>query len=102
MFLGEAFQAVSIESKSDLATYEEAMADVNLAHWVKAMKAELESTDSNQVWNLVELLTNIKAISGSTRGKEDRMEMWRPSKQGWWLRGLLKKRALIMRKLSRL
>ena len=47
MFLGEAFQAVSIESESDPATYEEAMVDVHSAHWVKAMKAELESMDSN-------------------------------------------------------
>ena len=32
MFLGEAFQAVSIESESDPAKYEEAMADVDSAH----------------------------------------------------------------------
>ena len=62
MFLGEAFQAVSIESESDSATYEEAMADVDSAHWVKAMKAELESMDSNQVWDLVEAPANIKSI----------------------------------------
>ena len=38
----------------DPNTYEEAMADVDSAHWVKAMKAEFESIDSNQVWDLVE------------------------------------------------
>ena len=47
MFFGEAFQAISIESESDPATYKEAMADVNSAHWVKVMKADLESMDSN-------------------------------------------------------
>ena len=49
MFLGEAFQAVSIESKSEPAIYEEEMADVDSTHWVKDMKAELESMDSNHV-----------------------------------------------------
>ena len=49
MFLGEVFKAVSMESKSDPATYKEAMADVDSAHWVKALKTELESIDSNQV-----------------------------------------------------
>ena len=62
MFLGEAFQAVSVESESDPATYEEAMADVDSAHWVKAMKAELESMNSNQVWDLVEAPANVKPI----------------------------------------
>ena len=32
MFIGEAFQTVSIEFESDPATYEEAMADVDSAH----------------------------------------------------------------------
>ena len=49
MFLGDAFQAISTASESDPATYEEAIADVDSARWVKAMKAELESIDSNQV-----------------------------------------------------
>ena len=62
MFLREAFEVVSIESESKPATYEEAMTDVNSAHWVKAMKAELESMDSNQVWDLVEAPANIKPI----------------------------------------
>ena len=53
---------VSIESDSDPTTYEEAMANVDLAHWVRAMKAELESMDSNQVWDLVEAPANIKPI----------------------------------------
>ena len=62
MFLGEAFQAVSIEFEYDPTTYEEAMADVDSARWVKAMKAELESMDSNQFWDLVEAHANIKPI----------------------------------------
>ena len=62
MFLGKVFEAISIESESDPATYKEAMADVDSAHWVKAMKSEMESMDSNQVWDLVEVPTNIKPI----------------------------------------
>ena len=38
------------------------MADVDSGHWVKAMKTELESMDSNQVWELVEPPANIKPI----------------------------------------
>ena len=53
---------VSNQSESDPTTYKEAMADVDSTHWVKAMKAELESMDSNQVWDLVEPPANIKPI----------------------------------------
>ena len=38
------------------------MADVESAHWVQVIKVELESMDSNKVWDLVEALTNIKPI----------------------------------------
>ena len=62
MFLGEVFKPVSIEFEYDSATYKEAMDDVDSAHWVKAMKAEMESMNSNQVWDLVETPINIKPI----------------------------------------
>ena len=52
MFLGEAFEAVFENSESDLTSYEEAMADSDSSNWVKAMKIEMESMDSNQVWDL--------------------------------------------------
>ena len=39
------------------------LADVDSAHWVKAIKAEWESMDSNQVQDLVEAPANIKPIS---------------------------------------
>ena len=68
------------------------------------MKAELESIDFNQVWELVEppKILNPLAASGSTKGKEDRTVRWKSSRQGWWLKGLLRKKALIMRKPSHL
>ena len=52
MFLGEAFETVSENLEFDPASYEEAMADNDSSHWVKAMKIEMESMDSNQVWGL--------------------------------------------------
>ena len=38
------------------------MADSDSSHWVKAMKTEMESMDSNKVWELVEPPANIKPI----------------------------------------
>ena len=52
MFLGKAFEAVFENLESDPASYEEAMADSDSSHWVKAMKTEMEFMDSNQVWSL--------------------------------------------------
>ena len=80
MFLGEAFQVVSIESKSDPTTYEKAMADIDSAHWVKAMKAKLESMDSNHIWDLVEVPANIKRIGCKWVYKEKMI--WQKRKLG--------------------
>ena len=63
MFLGKAFEAVSENLESDPTRYEETMADSDSSHWVKAMKAKIESMDSNQVWELVEPPANIKPTS---------------------------------------
>ena len=62
MFLGEAFEAVSENSESDPTSYEEAIADSDSSHWVKVMKIEMESMDSNQVWEFVEPPANIKSV----------------------------------------
>ena len=82
MFLGEAFEAISENLEADLASYEEAMADSDSSHWVKAMKTEMESMDSNQVWELVEPPANIKHIGckwvyKSTRGSDGKMETFK-------------------------
>ena len=47
--LGETYEAISEEAKSDPYTYEEAMNDIDAHHWIKAMKSELDSMYSNQV-----------------------------------------------------
>ena len=49
MFLGEAFEAVSKNLESDPTSYEEAIADSDSSYWVKALKTEMESMESNQV-----------------------------------------------------
>ena len=51
--LGETYEAISKEAESDPYIYEEAMNDINVHHWLKAMKFELDSMYSNQVWDLV-------------------------------------------------
>ena len=72
------------------------MADVDSAHWVKAMKSEMESMDSNQVWDLVEALTNIKPIGCKwiykrKRGSDGKVETFkvRLVAKGYTQRGAL-------------
>ena len=58
--LGETYEAISEEAKSNPYTYEEAMNDIDAHHWVKAMK--LDSMYSNQVWDLVKAPNGIKLV----------------------------------------
>ena len=62
MFLGEAFEAISDNIESDPTSYKEVMEDNDSGHWVKAMKTEMKSMGSNQVWELVEPPANIKPL----------------------------------------
>ena len=60
--LGETYEAILEEAKTDPYTYEEAMNDIDAHHWVNAMKFELDSMYSNQVWDLVKEPNDIKPI----------------------------------------
>ena len=60
--LGETYEAISEVAESDLYTYEEAMNDIDAHHWVKAMKPELDSMYSNQVWDIVNAPNGIKSV----------------------------------------
>ena len=60
--LGETYEAISEETESDPYTYEETMNDIDAHHWVQAMKSELDSMYSNQVWDLVKAPNGIKPI----------------------------------------
>ena len=60
--LRETYEAISEEAESDPYTYEEAMNDIDAYHWIKAMKSELDSMYSNQVWDLVKAPIGIKPV----------------------------------------
>ena len=62
MYLGEVFEAVSETRIEDPTRYEEAVTDVDSCLWQTAMKAEMESMYSNQVWDLVDLPPNVRPI----------------------------------------
>ena len=60
--LGETYEAISEEAESDPYTYEETMNDIDAHHCVQAMKFELDSMYSNQIWDLVKAPNNIKPV----------------------------------------
>ena len=60
--LGQTYKAIPEKAASDPYTYEEAMNDIDAYHWVQAMKYELDSMYSNQVWNLVKAPNGIKHV----------------------------------------
>ena len=57
--LGETYKAISEEAETNPYTYEEAMNDIDAHHWIKAIKFELDSMYSNQVWDLVKASNGI-------------------------------------------
>ena len=60
--LGETYEVISEEAESNPYTYEETMNNINAHHWVKAMKSELNSMYSNQIWDLVKVSNGIKPV----------------------------------------
>ena len=60
--LGETYETILEEAESDPYTYEEAINDIDAHHWVQAMKSELDSKYSNQVWDLVKAPNDIKSV----------------------------------------
>ena len=60
--LGETYVAISEEAETDPYTYKEAMNDIDAHHWVKAMKFELDSLYSNQVWDPAKAPNGIKHV----------------------------------------
>ena len=61
-FFGESYEAIPEELEQDPCNYDEAINDIDSGSWQDAMKAEMESLYSNQVWTLVDLLANIRPI----------------------------------------
>ena len=60
--MGKTYEAILKEAETDPCTYKEAINDINAHHWVKAMKSELDSMYSNQVWDLVKAPNGIKPV----------------------------------------
>ena len=60
--LGETFETILRGPKFDPYTYEQSIKDIDAYRWIKAMKSELDSMYSNQVWDLVEEPNGIKPV----------------------------------------
>ena len=61
-FLGKSYKAIPEEPRQDPYNYDEAINDTVSGRWLDAVKAEMESMYSNQVWTLVDLPANIRPI----------------------------------------
>ena len=102
--LGEIYEAISKEAKIDPYTYEEAINDIDAHHWVKAVKSELDSVYSNQVWDLVNVPNSIKPVGCEwvykrKRGIDGNVETFKVRLVA--KRYTQKKKVLIMMKLFR-
>ena len=62
VLLGESYQVIAIDSEDDPINYKEALEDVDVQEWQKAMDREMESMYSNSVWSLVEAPKGVKPI----------------------------------------
>ena len=60
--LGESFDRIPDEQDTDPCNYDEALKDKDGDLWQKAMKSEMMSMYSNQVWDLMKPLEGIKPI----------------------------------------
>ena len=60
--LGETYQVVLDNPDDDPTTYEEALEDVDVQEWKKAMDREMKSMGSNSVWSLVKAPEGVKPI----------------------------------------
>ena len=60
--LGEAFDRIPEEVNTEPVCYDDALQDKDADKWLVAMKSEMESMYSNQVWELVEPPKGVKPI----------------------------------------
>ena len=80
--LGETYQVVLDNPDDDPTTYEEALEDVDVQEWKKAMDREMESMGSNAVWSLVEAPKGVKPIGCKwiykrKRGPDEKVETFK-------------------------
>ena len=60
--LGVTYQVILDNPDDGLTTYKEALEDVDVQEWKKAMDYEIESMGSNSVWSLIEAPRGVKPI----------------------------------------
>ena len=60
--MDESYQAILIDHDNDPISYNEALEDVDVQKWLKAMNREMESMYSNSVWTFVETPKGVKPI----------------------------------------
>ena len=80
--MGESYELILEEHEQYPCNYDEAINDIDSGSWQDAMKAEMESMYSNQVWTLVDLPANIKPIGCKwvykrKRGPDGRVETFK-------------------------
>ena len=82
VLLGESYQVIAIDSEDDPINYKEALEDVDVQEWQKAMDREMESMYSNSVWSLVEAPKGVKPIGckwiyKKKRGSDGKVETFK-------------------------
>ena len=93
---------IDLPDHDDPNTYSEAILDVDSGKWHEAMKSEMDSMYTNQVWDLVELPKGVRPLvaSGSLRERLMQMAKYKPTRLGWWRRVSVSAKALTTMKPS--
>ncbi|KAL0462572.1 UNVERIFIED_CONTAM: Retrovirus-related Pol polyprotein from transposon TNT 1-94 [Sesamum latifolium] len=56
------FLELTSQLDNDPRTYREAISDIDLDKWLEAMRSEMDSMGSNQVWTLIDLPKGVKPV----------------------------------------
>jgi hypothetical protein len=83
-------------------TYTEAMMGPDSKKWLGAMESKIQFMHDNQVWNLVDPIDCVRAISCKWvfKKRRTRMEMLTSIRHEWWRKALSRFMVLTMIKLS--
>ena len=92
----------NIGAENDPESFSQAMSCKESKLWYDAMKEEMNSLKSNEVWDLVELPNGAKAIgcNGSLRQRKTHWATLRDTRQDLLLRDSLRKRESTTQRLS--
>ena len=73
-----------VQMEGDLTSFEEAMRNVYSSKWQEAMEAEMNSMNTNDVWDLEEILNGAKTVGCErvyktkcdSKGNVERYKVW--------------------------